>query len=92
MNCRRCGSVLPSEGFVCKVCGALMDTEQIQNQKANMQKQANQRPNLMSEQNGKYHIEHNTESVSNKGLMAAVMLIIIAFLIIISLIIFFIKR
>ena len=29
MKCNRCGSPLPSDGMVCKFCGALMDQKQI---------------------------------------------------------------
>ena len=29
MKCSRCGSPLPSDGIVCKFCGALMDQKQI---------------------------------------------------------------
>ena len=91
MNCKRCGSVLPSEGFVCKVCGAMMDNEQIKSQKANLKSKIGQIPILMSEQNGKHKIEYNSES-PNKGMMAAIMLIIIIFLVIVSLLIFFLKK
>ncbi len=33
MNCKRCGAALPSHGFICKSCGAMMDSEQIKRQK-----------------------------------------------------------
>ena len=33
MYCKRCGAALPSEGYVCKSCGAMMSEEQIKMQK-----------------------------------------------------------
>ena len=92
MNCKRCGAVLPSEGYMCKVCGALMDQEQIAAQKENMKANpTTKRPTLFSEQYG-VKKEYQPAETSNKGLMAAVMLIIVVFLIAISLIIFLVKR
>ena len=33
MYCKKCGAALPSTGFVCRSCGAMMDEEQIKTQK-----------------------------------------------------------
>ena len=33
MHCKKCGAALPSHGFICKSCGAMMDEEQIKMQK-----------------------------------------------------------
>ena len=33
MYCKKCGAALPSNGFVCRSCGAMMDEEQIKMQK-----------------------------------------------------------
>ena len=33
MYCKKCGAALPSTGFVCRSCGAMMDEEQIKMQK-----------------------------------------------------------
>ena len=36
MDCKRCKSPLPSQGYVCKQCGMLMSSEQIELQKTFM--------------------------------------------------------
>ena len=33
MYCKKCGKALPSDGFLCKFCGAMMDSSQIKKQK-----------------------------------------------------------
>ena len=91
MNCKRCGAVLPSEGFVCKECGMLMDKDQIASQKDKMRSNLGKTPSLMSVQNGG-KIVYNDDKQANKGLLAAVMLVVVVFLVALSLIIFFIKR
>ena len=51
MKCSRCGSPLPSDGIVCKFCGALMDQKQIAYQNK-MRDNDNKRITLLSEKYG----------------------------------------
>ena len=90
MFCKRCGSALPSEGFICKVCGAMMDQEQINEQRKFIKENERKvKPLLMSQKYGrKNNIVYNDEK-TNTGLMSAVLFIIIVFLVVLSLIIFF---
>lgn len=42
MNCNRCGSPLPSHGYVCKQCGMMMSSGQLeQNRKWNKENNQN---------------------------------------------------
>ena len=51
MKCSRCGSPLPSDGIVCKFCGALMDQKQIAYQNK-MKDKNSERIVLLSEKYG----------------------------------------
>ncbi len=39
MVCDKCGSALPSEGYICKECGAMMNKSQIDSNKKNKNKE-----------------------------------------------------
>ena len=41
MYCKRCGAALPSRGFICRRCGAMMSEEQIKEQKKFMRENKN---------------------------------------------------
>ena len=51
MYCKKCGAALPSDGFICHNCGALMSKEQIdkQNNYIREQKKNDKRVVLLSE-------------------------------------------
>ncbi len=93
MFCKKCNNPLPSEGYICKFCGALMTQEQIATQKENMKNNIGKgNPNYLSKKFGRTkEVEYNTYK-DNKSVMGAAMLIIFVFLIVLSIIIFFIKR
>lgn len=93
MFCKRCNNPLPSEGFVCKFCGALMSEEQIKTQKENMKNNSLKGGFTTSKYGNFNKIKYDTnKNNDNKALMGAAMLIIIVFLIVVSIIIFFLKR
>ena len=49
MFCKKCNNPLPSEGYICKFCGALMTQEQIATQKENMKNNIGKgNPNYLS--------------------------------------------
>lgn len=59
MVCNRCGASLPSEGIICKECGAMMAKAQIEEQKKwnELNKETNRKINLMS---SKYNINKDS--------------------------------
>ena len=53
MFCERCSAALPSHGYICKKCGAMMTKSQMEIQKSiNKENRKNQRPSYMSDQYG----------------------------------------
>lgn len=51
MTCRNCGKPLPSDGIVCKFCGALMNQSEI-NYQNKMRDNDNKKITLLSEKYG----------------------------------------
>lgn len=83
MICNRCGKNLPSEGTICKFCGAMMSPEQIDYQNKTRDRDA-QRIQLLSEKYGhKEQIDYREEK-ENKVLGLAIILIVIVFLIVLA--------
>ena len=86
MKCNRCGNPLPSDGMICKFCGALMDQKQISYQNK-MKDKNNERIMLLSEKYGyKNDIEYR-EVKENKILGLIVISVIVVFLIILTILI-----
>lgn len=86
MKCNRCGSPLPSEGMVCKFCGALMDKKQLDYQNK-MKDKDNQKITLLSEKYGhQNNIEYNKVK-ENKVLGLVIISIVLIILIILTILI-----
>ena len=92
MECKRCGAALPSNSYVCRRCGALMTSEQIE-----FQKNFNKENNLSFAQNLKSqnynkgnNIIYNKHETDYKGLI--IIGFIFLFLILMSIIIFIIRK
>ena len=83
MKCNRCGSPLPSDGMVCKFCGALMDQKQISYQNK-MKDKNNERIVLLSE---KYGHQNNREVKENKVLGLIIISVVLVILIILTILI-----
>ncbi len=85
MYCKKCGSPLPNEGYICKFCGAMMGEEQIQKQKEII-KEHKYEPRLKTEMYGQAKINYKTEDTpkENKFLGIAIIVGIIIFLIILA--------
>ena len=82
MYCKRCGSALPSHGFVCKNCGAMMDSNQIREQKEHMKNDNSKTSvNLLSEQ---YGVDRGNlkKGKENKFLGAIIIILVLVLLII----------
>lgn len=86
MKCSRCGSPLPSDGIVCKFCGALMDQKQIAYQNK-MRDNDNKRITLLSEKYGHENKIEYRETKENKALGLAIIIIVLVFLIVLTILI-----
>lgn len=86
MKCSRRGSPLPSDGIVCKFCGALMDQKQIAYQNK-MKDKNSERIVLLSEKYGHKNSIEYREVKENKLLGLIIISIVLVFLIILTILI-----
>lgn len=86
MKCKNCGKSLPSEGIVCKFCGALMDQSQI-NYQNKMKDKDNKRITLLSEKYGHENKIEYREEKENKILGLAIIIFILVILIVFAILI-----
>ena len=86
MKCNRCGSPLPSDGMVCKFCGALMDQKQISYQNK-MKDKNSERIVLLSEKYGHENKIEYRETKENKALGLAIIIIVLVFLVVLTILI-----
>lgn len=86
MICRKCGSVLPSHGYICPSCGLMMDKEQIE-----MQKQNNKGEFKKEYNSDKYGVKKDIKYNDERKTYGAAVVIIIVFLIVLSVILYLIK-
>ena len=90
MNCKRCGSVLPSKGYICLECGAMMDEEQIKVQQENLKKQPQNNRTFSDNYNIDKNIKPREEN--DRSLPIAAFIIVVVFLVVISILIFLLKK
>lgn len=86
MTCRNCGKPLPSDGIVCKFCGALMDQSQI-NYQNKMKDKNDKKITLLSEKYGHENKIEYREEKENKVLGLIVIAIILVFLIVLAILV-----
>lgn len=86
MKCSRCGSPLPSDGIVCKFCGALMNQSEI-NYQNQMNDKNNKRITLLSEKYGHENKIEYRETKENKALGLAIIIIVLVFLVVLTILI-----
>ncbi|CDF12387.1 unknown [Mycoplasma sp. CAG:776] len=87
MYCKKCGAALPSHGFVCKSCGAMMDEEQIKMQKKIIDEKEKTKieVNLFSDQYRQDPVKRDyTKRQDNKYLGAIIIVLIVIILIIVA--------
>ena len=84
MHCKKCGSSLPSHGFICLSCGAMMDSEQIKLQKEYRQKE-DEGINIRSDGVRTGNVEFK-EKEEHKFLGALLILLVLLILLIIAII------
>lgn len=86
MTCRNCGNPLPSDGIVCKFCGALMNQREI-NYQNKMRDNDNKKITLLSEKYGHENKIEYRETKENKALGFAIIIIVLVFLIVLTILI-----
>lgn len=91
MNCKRCGSPLPSQGYICSHCGMLMSSEQIEIQKTLLKdNNAHLKADLVSERyGGKKQIFQGREGNDNKYISIFLLFGVIALILLIAIIVYF---
>ncbi|MCM1052641.1 MAG: hypothetical protein NC483_01500 [Ruminococcus sp.] len=83
MFCKKCGAALPSHGFICKSCGAMMDMEQIKEQKEHIKNNNNNEINLLSDKYSREPINRNYEKHKEYKFIGALVIVLILFILII---------
>lgn len=84
MFCDRCGHALPSHGFICPNCGAMMNKNQIQKQQENRREENNNKRiiNLLSDKyNVKKDIDYKPRK-ENKIIGILIILVVVIVLIV----------
>lgn len=85
MYCNKCGSALPSHGYICKNCGAMMSEEQIATQKSfNKENNNKVEVNLLTD---RYNVNKTTSSFKprKENKLVGVLFIILIVLVLIIL-------
>lgn len=77
MYCKKCGAALPSHGYICKSCGAMMDHDQIKKQKEFMKQNEKNSVTLLSRQYQKKPIEQNYKKLKENKYLGAIFILII---------------
>ncbi len=81
MFCKRCGAPLPSHGFVCPKCGAMMSEEQIKEQK-NFNKD-NKNIILLSDLYSKNPIKRDYSKIKDNKFIGAIIIVLVLLVLII---------
>lgn len=88
MYCDKCGASLPSHGFICKNCGAMMSKEQIREQKNFLKenKDKKQEITFLSDRYSNEPIkrDYSRQKKENKYLGGLLILLVLIILIIIA--------
>ena len=79
MYCKKCGAALPSQGFVCKSCGTMMDSEQIKEQKDYIKDDDNKKLeiNLLSDKYSSNPIKRDYSKRKDNKILGAILIILI---------------
>ena len=85
MYCKKCGAALPSTGFVCRSCGAMMEEEQIKMQKK-FQEEKNKTKievNLLSDQYRREPVNRNFEKQKESKYLGAILIVLVVIILVI---------
>ena len=85
MYCKKCGAALPSHGFVCRSCGAMMDEEQIKMQKKMMEEKDKTKieVKLLSDQYSGEPIKRDYERRNENKYLGAVLIVLVVIILVI---------
>ena len=85
MYCKKCGAALPSHGFVCKSCGAMMDEEQIKMQKQIMNEKDKTKieVNLLSDKYSREPINRDYKKHTENKYLGAILIVLVVIVLII---------
>ena len=85
MYCKKCGAALPSHGFVCRSCGAMMDEEQIKMQKKMMEEKDKTKieVKLLSDQYSVEPIKSDYERRNENKYLGAVLIVLVVIILVI---------
>ena len=85
MYCKKCGAALPSTGFVCRSCGAMMDEEQIKIQKKFMEEKEKTKVevNLLSDRYSKEPIQREYKTQKDNKYFGAVFIVLVVIILVI---------
>ena len=85
MYCKKCGSALPSRGFICKSCGTMMDKEQIKMQKEYIKNSENEKIelNFLSDKYSKEPVNRNYAKHKEYKFVGVLIIVLVLFILII---------
>ncbi len=85
MYCKKCGAALPSQGFICRSCGAMMSSEQIKRQKEFMKNKEKEKIeiNLLSDRFRTEPIKRDYQKHNENKYLGAVLIILIVIILIV---------
>lgn len=85
MYCKKCGSALPSHGFVCKSCGTMMDSEQIKMQKEFEKNEDNKKieVSLLSDRYSREPINRDYSKRKDNKLLGVIFIVLVVIILII---------
>ena len=85
MYCKKCGAALPSAGFVCRSCGAMMDEEQIKTQKRFMEEKEKTKieVNLLSDRYSREPINRDYKKQKENKYLGAVLIVLVVIILVI---------
>lgn len=85
MYCKKCGSALPSTGFVCRSCGAMMDEEQIKEQKRLKADNVNGKieVHLLSDRYSKEPIQRDYQKQKENKYLGAILIVLVVIVLVI---------
>ena len=81
MFCKRCGAALPSHGFICPKCGAMMSSDQIKKQKDFNKDEKN--ITLLSDLYSKDPIKRDYTKVKESKFLGAILIVVILIILIV---------
>lgn len=83
--CKKCGAALPSHGYICKSCGAMMSEEQIKEQKEYIKNNENKKIEitLLSDKYSRQPIQRDYKKIKENKYLGAVVIILVVLLLIV---------